>query len=82
MQASNALWMCIIRKNNKYIKFNTRNVPNMCHLFSSCWNLKELDLSTFNTEKVNDMSYMFYHCSGLEKLNLSNFNTNKVTIIG
>ena len=54
----------------------------MCHLFSSCWNLKDLDLSTFNTEKVNDMSYMFYHCSGLEKLNLSNFNTNKATIMG
>lgn len=58
--------------------FNTSRVTNMCEMFTGCWQLTSLDLSSFNTSSVTDMSYMF-RWSGLTNLNLSNFNTSNVT---
>ena len=37
-------------------------------MFSNCWDLKNLDLSSFNTAKVTDMSYMFNECGSLETI--------------
>ena len=51
----------------------------MCHMFSGCSSLKELNLSNFNTTKVLHMSSMFSKCDLLEELDLSNFNINNVT---
>ena len=56
----------------------TNNVTSMKATFTSCINLRELDLSNFNTEKVTDMSYMFWQCRSLETLDLSNFDTSEV----
>ena len=58
---------------------NRRNMGNM---FSNCYNLTSLDLSSFNTSKVTNMKYMFNNCNRLTSLDLSNFNTSKVTNMG
>lgn len=56
-------------------------------MFSGCWNLKYLDLSTFDTSNVTNMSSMFSGCSNLGSSNDtystkikfgSNFKTDNV----
>ena len=47
-------------------------------MFSSCDELKELNISSFDTTQVTDMSDMFTYCSELKELNLSSFNTKNV----
>ena len=47
-------------------------------MFSFCYNLSELDLSSFNINNVKYMCYMFSSCKKLLKLNLSSFITNNV----
>ena len=59
--------------------FDTSNVTNMHHAFSSCSSLQSLDLSNFDTSNVTNMNYMFNGCSSLQSLDLSNFDTSKVT---
>ena len=60
--------------------FDTRNVTNMNHMFSSMHKLKQLQLpATFNTSGVTDMGYMFYNSKSLTSLDVSMFNTEKVT---
>ena len=46
-------------------------------MFSSCYSVSELDLSSFNTKKVLDISFMFCLCE-LKYINLSSFNTKNV----
>ena len=58
---------------------NTSGVTNMRGMFSTCHNLKSLDVSRFNTSNVTNMSSMFQNCNGLTLLNLSGFDTSKVT---
>ena len=45
----------------------------MREMFSHCYNLSELDLSSFNTNNVNDKSGIFYYCNNLHELNLLHF---------
>ena len=58
---------------------NTANVTNMYGMFSMCYSLTKLDLSSFNTANVTNMGYMFDGCSALTELDLSSFNTANVT---
>ena len=51
---------------------------NCSHMFSSCKQIKRIDLSNFKTNEVTDMSYMFYFCTNLKEINLSNLNTKNV----
>ncbi|MDO5130107.1 MAG: BspA family leucine-rich repeat surface protein, partial [Prevotellaceae bacterium] len=48
-------------------------------MFSGCYGLASLDLSSFNTAEVTNMSGMFGNCSALTSLDVSSFNTVKVT---
>ena len=57
---------------------NTANVTNMNFMFSQCWSLTSLDLSSFNTTNVTSMYRMFHDCHALTSLNVSNFNTANV----
>ena len=43
-------------------------------MFSCCFNITNLDLSSFDTKNVTDMSYMFYNCNKLTNLYLSSFD--------
>lgn len=61
---------------------NTDKVTEMSAMFNSCYQLKDLDLSTFNTSNVTNMTMMFSYCSQLEELDLRNFDTSNVTYMG
>ncbi len=61
---------------------DTSNVTNMSGMFSRCYNLTKLDISTFNTENVTDMGFMFDYCSSIRILDVSSFNTAKVSNMG
>ena len=57
---------------------NTAKVTDMSYMFSGCYSLTSLDVSSFNTAKVENMSYMFAGCSGLLYLDVSTLNTVSV----
>ena len=59
--------------------FDTSNVENMSAMFSYCYSLTSLDVSSFDTGNVTDMGWMFYECSNLTNLDLSSFDTGNVT---
>ena len=48
-------------------------------MFSECYSLESLNVSSFSTTNVTNMEAMFEMCNGLKSLDLSNFNTSKVT---
>ena len=50
----------------------------MSYMFSDCYNIINLDLSSFDTKNVIDMSYMFYKCYNMTNLDLSSFDTKNV----
>ncbi len=58
---------------------NTSEVVNMAFMFSGCYKLTSLDLSSFNTSQVTSMESMFDDCGNLINLDLSSFNTSQVT---
>ena len=57
----------------------TAAVTNMSYMFSYCFSLQSLDLSSFNTAAVTNMVNMFAFCYSLQSLDLSSFNTAAVT---
>ena len=61
---------------------NTTNVTDMRSMFSNCYALTSLDLSSFNTANVTNMHWMFSNCRALTSLDLSSFNTTNVTEMG
>lgn len=58
---------------------NTSEVTNMAYMFSSCSDLKKLDVSKFNTGKVTNFKCMFSDCGSLTSLDVSSFNTENAT---
>ena len=54
------------------------NVINLRGMFSECWMLKSVDLSSFYTANVWTMEAMFSGCASLTELNLSNFDVDKL----
>ena len=60
------------------LKFTNYYFNNCCYMFSSCKQIKKIDLSNFKTNEVTDMSYMFDFCTNLKEINLSNLNTKNV----
>ena len=71
------IWCKCVEKIN-FIKFNRKDINNMCSMFSICSSLKELNLNNFNTDNVTNMRNLFNGCSSLKELNLQNFNTANV----
>ena len=59
--------------------FDTTNVKGMSSMFSNCFDLTSLDLSSFNTSNVTSMESMFNNCQSLTSLELTHFNTSNVT---
>lgn len=59
--------------------FDISQVTDMSSMFSHCYNITTLDLSTWNVDNVNNMDSMFYYCSGLTNLNISTWNVSNVT---
>jgi surface protein len=59
-------------------KFKTDNVVKFTNMFSSCYDLKAINLDSFNTANADDMSLMFNDCRELTSIDLSNFITDKV----
>ena len=55
------------------------NVTTMGCMFSRCYRLASVDLSSFNTQNVTSMVLMFEYCALLTSLDLSSFNTHNVT---
>ena len=51
-------------------------------MFSCCYSLVSIDLSSFDTSNVLNMQSMFSGCNSLVSLDLSNFNTSKVERMG
>jgi surface protein len=52
----------------------------MKYMFSGCWLLTSLDLSSFNTSKVTDMRWMFYGSNNLRTIYVGNgWSTAAVT---
>ena len=56
----------------------TGKLKIMTGMFSECYKLKDLNITSFDTKNVYDMSGVFYGCSSLKKINLKNFNTCNV----
>ena len=51
----------------------------MGSMFSGCFSLTVINLSSFDTQKTINMSNMFNGCSSLTTLDLSSFKTQSVT---
>ena len=62
---------------NILLKFNTI-LTDCTFMFSGCYNLINIDLSSFDTKNVSDMKFMFYNSYNLKNINLSSFNTQNV----
>lgn len=61
-------------------KWETSSALTNCStMFSSCCNVKTLDLSGFNTTNVTTFSGMFNGCENLESINLSSFTISDKT---
>ena len=58
---------------------NTSQVTVMTGMFSNCYNLKSLNLSSFDTSNVVSMNDMFASCRSLTSLDLSSFDTSNTT---
>ena len=71
-----------VKKINFNNLFDTSHVTNMCHMFSECESLEELDVSGFDTGSVEDMGHMFGGCKNLKNLDVSGFNTSSAEDMG
>ena len=61
------------------LTFLTDNVTNMSNMFSHCYSMTSLVMTSFKTANVKNMSEMFTGCSNLAELDLRDFNTANVT---
>ena len=61
------------------VKFKFKKLlHNMSFMFSGCYSLISIDLSSVDSSKVDNMSYMFRECKNLITGNFASFNTSKV----
>lgn len=58
---------------------NVKDATDLSGLFSHCYNLTKVDLSSTDTSKVTNMSWMFKGCHSLTTLDLSRLDTSSVT---
>lgn len=66
----------------KAARIKLKDATTAHHLFESCTNLTNVDLSEFDTSNLTSTEKMFYKCTSLSNLDLSEFeqfNTSKVT---
>ena len=64
-------------------KFNTKKVTDMNQIFTRCFELENLDLTSFDTSNVTNMQDMFNQCRNIKEIKgLNKFNTSKVTNMG
>ena len=58
---------------------NTASLTNMRSLFSCCYKLESIDLSSFDTSYVTNMGWMFFYCYNIKYIILSeSFKTSNV----
>ena len=55
---------------NNLLTFETKNVSNMCYMFSYCYNLKYLYLFLFNFNNVETINNIFDYCYTLKDLKM------------
>jgi len=61
------------------VKFKFKKLlTNTSFMFSNCFFLKSIDLSSFNIININNMNNMFSFCSSLNSIDLSSFDTTNV----
>ena len=61
------------------VKFIFKKLLNCInHIFSGCYDLYSVDLSSFDSTNVKEMCYMFDRCKRLKTINFSSFKTDKV----
>ncbi len=61
------------------IKFKNYSGYKSAYLmFSDCYSLKNLDLSSFDTSKITNMYDILSFCYSLKNLKLSSINTNEL----
>ena len=60
---------------------DTSSTENIEAMFSKCYKLKEIDISSFDTSNVTNFRYVFYSCQALTSLDLSTFDMSKATDI-
>ena len=69
-------------KNLKSIEWNnvvsTKDTISMYQMFSGCFNLEKLDLSSWDVSNVKSMNGMFVECKKLHEIEWFKFNTSKV----
>ena len=61
------------------VKFIFKKLLNCInHIFSGCYDLYSVDLSSFDSTNVKEMCCMFDRCKRLKTINFSSFKTDKV----
>ena len=69
-------------KNLKYINnlllFDTRNAIDMSEMFSFCYQLNNIDLSSFNINNVKNMNFIFDYCYKLKNIKSFYFNIDNI----
>lgn len=61
--------------------WDTGKVTDMSYMFTTCWELRDLDVSGWETGNVTNMSNMFEFCSSLRELDAAPWETGNVTSI-
>lgn len=62
----------------KFARIEVTGATHLDNLFSSCYNLRSVDLTQLDTTLVTDISRMFSGCTSLKEVDLSRFNTYNV----
>ena len=57
----------------------SKKVSKLWGMFSECYKLKSVDLSTFDFPVITNLSHMFRNCHSLKSINFGKLNTSKVT---
>ena len=63
---------------------NTKNVKNMCALFSNCISLEKIDLNNLNTSNCENLCELFNYCEKIKNFDfIKNLDTkNKQCLKG
>ena len=64
--------------NNKVELKWINSIDDTSHMFRSCSDIDEIDLSNFDNSQVTNMAFMFYSCQYLTSINFNNIVTSKV----
>lgn len=63
-------------------KLDLSRCLSLSRMFSTCWALASLDVSTWDTSSVRSMDCMFQNCGALASLDVSSWNVGSVRDLG